>query len=114
MEIEVEVKKILTIYLLSQKAENVPPLGTILGNLGVNSIKFCSEFNEFTKELPDYITCSVTIFVYENKSFSFKIYFPPMGSVINLVKFEKTFIRFGRPYVEKCIKVYDVIQIALF
>lgn len=30
-------------FLLSNNAEPAPPLGTILGNLGVNTIKFCEE-----------------------------------------------------------------------
>jgi ribosomal protein L11 len=44
-----DIKYIKRCYLMSQKAEAVPPLGTILGNIGVNTIKFCDEFNQFTK-----------------------------------------------------------------
>lgn len=90
-----EIKTTLTIYILSQKAENSPPLGTILGNLGVNAAKFCAEFNEFTKELPEYITTSVKIIIFENKTFSFQINTPPLSSVINLVKFDKKIMREG-------------------
>ena len=39
-------------FLVSNSAEPAPPLGTILGNLGVNTVKFCEEFNLFTKNLP--------------------------------------------------------------
>ena len=80
---EQTIKNIIDVYIVSQKAENSPPLGTILGNLGVNSAKFCSEFNEYTKDLPNYLTCSVKIFVYENKSFSFKVSTPPL--VLSLI-----------------------------
>ncbi len=31
------------VYIQSQSAEAAPPLGTILGNVGVNSEKFCTE-----------------------------------------------------------------------
>jgi large subunit ribosomal protein L11 len=92
---DLEIKTTITIYILAQKAENTPPLGTVLGNLGVNAIKFCSEFNEFTKGLPEYLTCSVNIIIFENKSFKFSIKQPPLSSVINLVKFERDIIKFG-------------------
>jgi len=49
-----EYKIILNIYIRSNSAEAVPPLGTTLGNIGVNALKFCKEFNEFTKDLPNY------------------------------------------------------------
>ena len=31
------------VYIRSQSAEAAPPLGTILGNVGVNSEKFCTD-----------------------------------------------------------------------
>ena len=46
---DLEIKNIIKIYILAQKAENSPPLGTILGNLGVNAIKFCSELMSLLK-----------------------------------------------------------------
>jgi len=45
-----EAKFIKKCYLMSHNAEPIPPLGTILGNLGVNTMKFCEEFNFFTKK----------------------------------------------------------------
>ena len=42
--------KKVSIYLRAQMAESGPPLGTVLGNLGVNTVKFCKEFNDFTKD----------------------------------------------------------------
>lgn len=37
------VKHAVDIFIRSNGAETGPPLGTILGNLGVNSSKFCKE-----------------------------------------------------------------------
>lgn len=37
------VKHAVDIYVRSNGAETGPPLGTILGNLGVNSAKFCKD-----------------------------------------------------------------------
>jgi len=30
-------------------ADAVPPLGTVLGNLGINAVKFCKDFNDLLK-----------------------------------------------------------------
>ncbi len=54
-----DIKYTKRCYLMSQKAEAVPPLGTILGNIGVNTIKFCDEFNLVTKDLPNYFSLNV-------------------------------------------------------
>ncbi len=66
-------------------------MGTILGNLGVNTVKFCKEFNEFTIELPVYIKLQVTIFIQENKSFSFTMVLGSVGYLISLLKKEVEF-----------------------
>jgi len=66
----------LTIYIRANTAESGPPLGTTLGNIGVNTIKFCKEFNEYTKDLPSYFLLKVNIFIKKNKFFKFKVNFP--------------------------------------
>ena len=86
-----EPKIFLTIYIRANTAESGPPLGTTLGNIGVNTIKFCKEFNEFTKDLPNYFLLKVNISITENKSFSFIIEMPSIGSLIYLLKQEETF-----------------------
>ena len=66
-----EIKNKLNIYILAQQADAGPPLGTILGNLGVNSTNFCKEFNSYTQDLPNFLILSVTIHVFNNKSYKF-------------------------------------------
>jgi ribosomal protein L11 len=80
---------ILTLYIRAGKAQNGPPLGTILGNIGVATIKFVKEFNEFTNTLPDYFLLSVRIVVQENKSFTFFIRMPSVGFILSLLKKEE-------------------------
>jgi len=113
-----DIKYIKKCYLMSQKAEPVPPLGTILGNIGVNTIKFCDEFNQFTKELPNYFSLKVTILIFENKTFKFFIKKPSTSFLMNLLKFEKKIkILFKNRLNDKilnCIKLRDLIQIAIF
>lgn len=106
------------IFLKSTNAEPAPPLGTILGNLGVNTIKFCEEFNLFTKSLPIYFLVKVIIYVFENRSFNFKVLCPSTGFFLNLLKFERTIrIRLFNKYDEKvinCITLKNIIQLALY
>lgn len=113
-----DIKYIKKCHLMSQKAEAVPPLGTILGNIGVNTIKFCDEFNTFTKELPKYFSLKVTILIYENKTFKFFIKKPSTSYLMNLLKFEKKVkVIIKNRWNDKilnCIRLKDIIQIALF
>jgi len=111
-------KYIKTCYLLSNSVEPVPPIGTILGNLGVNTVKFCEEFNKKTENLPKYFLVKTEIYITENRTFKFKIKLPTICTFINLLKFERTIkIKVHDRYNDKiinCIKLKDVIQLALF
>lgn len=80
----------LVIYIRANGAESGPPLGTTLGNIGVNTIKFCKEFNDFTKELPNYFMLRVSITIAENKAFTFTVDLPSVGFLISLLKKEET------------------------
>jgi ribosomal protein L11 len=79
---------ILTLYIRANKALIGPPLGTILGNIGVATTKFVKEFNEFTNTLPDYFLLGVKIIVSENKSFTFTVTMPSVGVILSLLKKE--------------------------
>ena len=94
-------------------AESGPPLGTILGNLGINTVKFCKEFNDFTKELPTYFLLKVKIKILEDKSFNFNVALPSTGSIIGLLKFERTVDQSGKQIIQHCISLKSIVQIAL-
>jgi large subunit ribosomal protein L11 len=79
----------LVLYIKAGQAETGPPLGTILGNIGVQTVKFCKEFNDFTKELPIYFILKVKIFIAENKTFTFNIEEPSIGFIISILKKEE-------------------------
>jgi len=113
-----DIKYIKKCFLMSQKAEAVPPLGTILGNIGVNTIKFCEEFNIYTKDLPNYFLLKVIILIYENKTFKFQINKPASSHLMSLLKFEKKIKIIiknrAQEIILNCIKLKDLIQIAIF
>jgi len=79
----------LTLYIRAGQAESGPPLGTILGNIGVQTVKFCKEFNDYTKELPTYFLLKVNIVISEAKNFTFSVEQPSVGFIISLLKKEE-------------------------
>jgi large subunit ribosomal protein L11 len=81
----------LIMYIRANMAETGPPLGTTLGNVGVNTLKFCKEFNEFTKDLPNFFILRVNILITENKNFNFSITLPSVGFLLFLLKKEFVF-----------------------
>lgn len=112
-----DYKHLKRILITSQKADPAPPLGTVLGNLGVNTTAFCKEFNAFTKDLPDYFLLKVFIKIYDNRSTKFSVKLPTTGYILNLLKIEQDITKkvYDRLHVYKvwCIKLKDVIKIAL-
>jgi large subunit ribosomal protein L11 len=88
--VKLEPKYIKNLFIQSQSADPSPPLGTVLGNLGVNTVMFCTSFNLFTKTLPTYFLLKVIIYIQENRSATFKINLPSTCYILNLLKFEKT------------------------
>jgi large subunit ribosomal protein L11 len=80
----------LVLYIRANSAKSGPPLGTTLGNIGVNTMKFCKEFNDYTNELPNYFLLKVTILVTENKSFTFSVDLPSVGFIISMLKKEES------------------------
>lgn len=103
----------LKLFLISQTAESGPPLGTILGNLGVNTVKFCKEFNEFTKDLPNYFKLIVTITIYENKNFDYYVELPTLGHFVFLIKKEELItLQNGKTITIFYIHINDLFKLA--
>jgi ribosomal protein L11 len=106
------------VYIQSQNAEAAPPLGTILGNVGVNTIKFCDEFNKFTSKLPAYLIIKVKININDNKSFNFFLVSLSITYILKLLKFKNIMkIRvYDRVYDKEimCIKLKNILILSLF
>jgi len=113
-----ELVKSFSLYLRCGKVESGPPLSTILGNLGINTTKFVKEFNEYTKDLPDYFLLVIVINVYNDKTYSFNIMEPSVSSLLRWVCFEQDFLVKGsggyRPFKFKVVSVKDIIMISFF
>lgn len=73
--------KIIKLQIPAGKANPAPPVGSALGQHGVNIQDFCNQFNEKTKDQGDTII-PVVISVYEDRSFSFITKMPPASTLI--------------------------------
>jgi large subunit ribosomal protein L11 len=94
--------------------ESGPPLSTILGNFGINSVKLCKDFNEFSKELPIYFVLEVIIIIYNDKTYIFEIKQPTTSLLLKLVaKQHSIFIKGSGGLKVKKIKVVSTRDIYL-
>jgi len=73
--------KIIKLQIPAGKANPAPPVGSALGQHGVNIQDFCNQFNDKTKEQGDTLI-PVVISVYEDRSFSFITKMPPASTLI--------------------------------
>jgi large subunit ribosomal protein L11 len=77
-------KKVLAIVKLQIRAGQAtpaPPVGTALGQHGVNIMEFCRQYNERTQHLAGQVI-PVELTIYEDRSFSFVTKQPPAAELI--------------------------------
>lgn len=115
---DLDSKTIVTLFVKAGAAEPGPPLGTVLGNLGVNASKFCKDFNAFTSDLPNYIYLKVKVVISISRTYEFSVDLPSTSFIISLLKFEKTFIVSKHNFMKKknfnCILLSELIKLAKF
>lgn len=89
------------------KATAAPPVGSTLGQYGVNMMDFINPFNEQTKNLKGTVTTHIT--VYDDRSMSFRVVGQPTDDLIR----EKLGIDkgSGKPNSEKIEKKLTNVQI---
>lgn len=76
-----EVVKKVTIQIPAGKATPAPPVGTVVGPLGINIQEFCTKYNDATKDkMGDIIP--VVLSVYEDRTFDFVLKTPPVAELI--------------------------------
>lgn len=90
----------LKMKLPAGKASAAPPVGSILGQYGVNMMDFVTPFNEQTREMKGTVTAHIT--VYEDRSMNFRIVSEPVDDQIRAkLGIDKGS---GRPNTEKLDK----------
>lgn len=105
-----EIVKKVIIFMRAGSIEANPPLSTILGNLGLNTNNFCKEFNDFSKELPNYFLLKVEVSIFNDRSFKFFINEPSSTLLINLV-LKKNYVKIKK---SGGIKINEINVINLF
>lgn len=95
------VKANLKMKLKGGQASAAPPVGSTLGQYGVNMMDFINPFNEATKDRMGK-TLTVHIVIYEDRTMSFRVVGTPTDDLIR----EKLGIQkgSGRPNTEKVSK----------
>ena len=76
-----KVKTLIKLQIPAGKANPAPPVGSALGQHGVNIMDFCKAFNEKTAQMGDVVIPAV-ITVYEDRSFDFITKQPPVSDMI--------------------------------
>lgn len=74
------VKAKLKLNIPAGKANPAPPVGSALGQYGVQIMDFCNQFNAQTKDKEGVVPTEITI--YEDNTFSFVLKTAPASSLI--------------------------------
>ena len=102
------VKAHLKMKLKAGQASAAPPVGSTLGQHGVNMMDFINPFNEQTRELGN-ITVTVHINIYEDRSMTFRVVGEATDDAIRRVLgIEKGS---GKPNTEKIAKKLTDVQL---
>ena len=77
-------KKVLstvTLQIRAAQATPAPPVGTALGQHGVNIMEFCKQYNDATQQMAGQVIPAV-LTIYEDRTFSFILKQPPAAELI--------------------------------
>ena len=77
-------KKVLAtakLQIVAAQATPAPPVGTALGQHGVNIMDFCKQYNEATQQFAGQVI-PVELTIYEDRSFTFVLKQPPAAELI--------------------------------
>jgi len=93
---EEEKVSIYTIILRVGSIEAGPPLSTILGNHGINTVNFVKELNEHLIDVPNYffLRIKITIFSSNTSRYIFEVFEPSLFQCIRVLSYKKTLRKF--------------------
>lgn len=95
-----KIKANLKMRIPAGKASAAPPVGSTLGQHGVNMMDFINPFNEATREMKGVVTAHITI--YDDRTMDFRVVSQPVDDLIK----EKLSVQkgSGKPNSEKLAK----------
>lgn len=86
---EINLSNKFSIYLRMGSVESGPPLSTILGNFGINTVKFVKDLNEFTGELPNYLLLVVNVVINSDRTYKFELNEPSVTQFLRILSRKK-------------------------
>jgi large subunit ribosomal protein L11 len=81
MALKKKVLALAKLQITAGQATPAPPVGTALGQHGVNIMEFCKQYNEATQQFAGQII-PVELTIYEDRSFTFVLKQPPAAELI--------------------------------
>jgi large subunit ribosomal protein L11 len=107
------VKQRLKMLLPAGKAAPGPPVGPRLGQVGLNIMQFCKEFNQSTAALEEGVPIPTLITAYTDRSFTFETRQPPVSFFLRrLAGVEKGSSTPGRTFVGEPVTLTAVYELA--
>lgn len=106
-----QIKAKVRLQLIAGSANPAPPVGSTLGPHGINLMKFCTDFNNATKDKKGE-TVPVIVTIYVDKSYDIEYKTAPVTFLIKkYAKFTKGATKVGKEVVGS-ISMQDIEQIA--
>src|SRR5213080_54065 len=78
-----KVTAMVKLQIKAGQATPAPPVGTALGQHGVNIMDFCRQYNEATQQFVGQVI-PVELTIYEDRTFSFVTKQPPAAELLKL------------------------------
>jgi len=76
-----KITAVVTLQIKAGAATPAPPVGTALGQHGVNIMDFCKQYNDATAQMGGQVIPAV-LSIYEDRTFSFILKQPPAAELI--------------------------------
>jgi large subunit ribosomal protein L11 len=76
-----KVMALVTLQIKAGAATPAPPVGTALGQHGVNIMDFCKQYNDATQQFSGQVIPAV-LTIFEDRTFTFILKQPPMSELI--------------------------------
>ena len=77
-----KIEGYLKLQVPAGNASPSPPIGPALGQRGLNIMEFCKAFNAASQEIEKGAPVPVTITIFQDKSFTFKMKTPPASYLL--------------------------------
>lgn len=76
------VKQVIKFTIAAGTAKPAPPVGPKLGQMGVNIMNFCKDFNAATANYVEGVPLTVKVIAYTDRSASFSLRTPPVSYLL--------------------------------